>query len=234
MLIEIAIWTSCSVTGVALGGCQPACPAEGDGSFTICEVLQDIGIEHSTYVTPQPLRLCSYYVNGTIDIPTSTQITAWVEIGSRLCIGDVIEPLPDPKPRTLVSEFLDVFTAYAVRPFAFVAPDGEVQIEEVARFTVLPGGGTHQGKLFENDVEVRFRPHIYSWSFSNGAVASGASVSRSFSRPDQIQAFATVEYIVDYRRVGGSWVIAAAKLSIRSNELGLSVIDPPRRTLLRD
>ena len=236
MLIELALYLSCNATGAALGGCGQGCPSQTQGSYSICQEKEVVTKKPgtSTALKPKPKRLCSYYVNGTIDIPTSSIITAWVEVGSRLCIGD---PVPEPvvaKPRTIADEVSDVFTAHAIRPFAYMNSSGEVEIGEPVGFSVNPGGGNHAGSLFGKSAEIRFWPVAVSWQFSDGQQAQGPQATVSFAEPQLIRATASVEYRIDYRYPAQSWVIGAASSSLTSNQLSLSVIDPPRRSLLRD
>lgn len=242
MLVELAIIiASCDVNGAALGACVSQCPRSSGASYTICaergQTSNSVTVElpsPSAPPKPKPMRLCSYYVNGTINIPTASVITAWVEAGSRACIGD---PEPEPRvspPATRTAEeiTMEVFTAHAVRPFAYLSPSGEVEITEIVNFGVSQGGGEHLGQLFGAAATIRFVAVGISWSFSDGQRLSGQFVSTSFDQPRQLTAVATVQYRIDYLRAGGSWVFGAASASLDSNRLSLSVIDPPRRTLL--
>lgn len=241
MLAELAIFLSgCDVTGAALGICQSQCPRSAGASYTIC-AEQGKSTSSSNPSAPQPIaqtkpkpkELCSYYVNGTIDVPTSSVITAWVDVGLRLCIGD-----PEPQPRatstiTTVEELItQAFTAHATRPFAFMQPSGEIEISQVVSFRVNLGGGNHAGELFGSPATIRFVAVGVSWSFSDGQRLTGESVSTSFLEPEQVTALAKVDYRIDYLRSGDSWVYGAASASLTSNQLLLFVIDPPRRTLL--
>lgn len=237
MLVELALLFSCNVAGAALGSCNVSCEAQGPNSYTICAIEQQTTTTKQpakTKPVPKPKRLCSYYVNGTIDIPTVSVITAWVEVGSRLCIGDPIPAQLAPKPKTVAEEISDAFTAFATAPFAFVSPATEVQIGEVASFGVNPGGGNHQGALFGKQAEVRFVPAGFSWEFSDGQRSRSQNPAVSFADPQQLRAVVEVSYRIDYRYPGQAWVIGASSLNLSSNQVSLSVIDPPRRTLLRD
>ena len=94
MLIEIFLAASCSIEAAALGVCECS-QDQTEGSFEVCATERITGREdmiRESPATPQPkpLRLCSWYANGTIDSPTLSVITAWVPIGSRLCIGDEV------------------------------------------------------------------------------------------------------------------------------------------------
>lgn len=237
MLVELVLIASCNVAGAALGSCNPSCPSQGPASYTICAVQQQtttVKKPSASKPIPKPKRLCSYYVNGTIDIPTASIITAWVEVGSRLCIGDPIPVQVTPRPKTMAEEISDAFTAFAAAPFAYVSPSSEVEIGEVAFFGVNPGGGNHQGALFGKQAEVRFTPVGYSWEFSDGQRSNLANPAVSFSDPQQLRAVVQVSYRIDYRYPGQAWVVGASALALNSNQVSLSVIDPPRRTLLRD
>ena len=183
---------------------------------------------------PKPKRLCSYYVNGTIDTPTASVITAWVEVGSRLCIGDPVPQPATPIVRTVAEEATDAFTAYATAPFAYFSPNRQIEIAEPVGFGVNVGGGSHGGTLFGSPAEIRFIATGVSWRFSDGQTASGRYASVSFSEPQILSAYAIVSYRIDYRYPNASWVTGAAYASLDSNRVSLEVIDPPRRSLLRD
>lgn len=242
MLVELAIiLASCDVTGAAIGSCRGQCPRSSGASYTICAEQGKTSSSSkpgkprpAVQPKPKPKKLCSYYVNGTIDVPTSSIITAWVDVGSRACIGDLKpEPkAPAPITRSVAEITMEAFTAYATSPFAYLRPGGEVEITQIVNFGVNRGGGEHAGELFGSPATIRFVAVGISWSFSDGQRLSGEFVSTSFMQPGQITAVANVDYRIDYLRSGGSWVYGAAFASLSSNQLSLSVIDPPRRTLL--
>jgi hypothetical protein len=237
----VLILASCDVTGAAVGACVNQCPKSTGASYTICADQENsssfLGPGEADPITtpqPKPKRLCSYYVNGTIDVPTSSIITAWVEVGSRACIGD---PEPEdrvakPESKTVAELITEAFTAHATRPFAFLQSGSEVEITEPVSFAVNLGGGQHSGQLFGESATIRFVPIGVDWFFSDGQRLNGQFVSTSFEEPGDITAVANVSYRIDYQRSGGSWVLGAATASLNSNELSLSVVDPPRRTLL--
>ena len=105
------------------------------------------------------MRLCSYYANGTIDQPIVTVITAWVEVGSRLCIGDVVPQESYQTPaRTIQDELHDQFTAYSNRPFAWWEPGDEVEFEDPALFRVSRNELSFTGDLLGQGATIRFRP----------------------------------------------------------------------------
>ena len=265
MLVELLlILASCDVKGAALGSCVSPCPKSTGASFTICAqknltassvkpkpvakpVPKPIAAQKPvvrTVPVPKPKRLCTYYVNGTIDVPTSSIISAWVDVGARACIGDpkpkttvraaapVRSASPAPELKTVSELATEAFTAHAAPPFAYLRPSGEVEVFELVHFGVDRGGGEHVGELFGEPATIRFVAVAIEWSFSDGQRLTGQFVSASFGQPAQIRGSAEVRYRIDYRRPGGSWVLSASQASLVSNELVLSVIDPPRRTLL--
>lgn len=235
MLVELAIWlSSCSATGAALGVCTNECPTAQGSSYTICAEREQKTSSTSKVKAPNPKRLCSYYVNGTIDVPTATVITAWVDVGSRACIGDPPPVEYVPVVRTAAEQVREIFTAHAISPFAYLSPSGQVEITEPVNFGLHVGGGTHAGALFGSAAEIRFVAVSVNWRFSDGQRANGRFVSVSFNDPQLITAVASVNYRIDYRYLGESWVTGAASASLESNTLSLEVIDPPRRSLLRD
>jgi hypothetical protein len=235
MLVELAILlSSCSTTGAALGICSNECPTAQGASYTICAERNTETRSESKVSTPKPQRLCSYYVNGTIDEPTASVITAWVAVGSRLCIGDAPPAEYVPVVKTAAEQVREAFTAYATRPFAYLDPSVEAEIAEPVSFGVHVGGGIHRGALFGSAAEIRFVSTGVIWKFSDGQSAAGQSVVVSFEEPQFLSAIATVSYRIDYRYLGSTWVLGASSASLDSNTVSLEVIDPPRRSLLRD
>jgi hypothetical protein len=230
-LLAVAIFTSsCDVTKAALGGCGAPCPGGSSaGSFTICESKSQ---KKSTSTTPKPnpQRLCKYYVNGTIDVPTLTVISAWVDVGSRLCIGD---PIPEPAPvvKTVREEIEDVFSARLANPKAWLTSRARPEPQEPVGFEVESFQVTVNGSLFGDPATIRFRPVSYSWTFSDGSKATGESVTKVFTQPGKAWGKASVRYEVDYRKTG-AWTLDAASWSLTSNTVNLEVFDPPRKTLL--
>lgn len=83
--MELAVW-------LATSSCQPH--SHTADSFTICaeKVEQSYSQTSSSTIgsapKAKPMRLCSYYLNNSIDSPTEGIITAWVPVGARSCIGD--------------------------------------------------------------------------------------------------------------------------------------------------
>ena len=233
--MEMAILAaSCSATGASLGVCSTQCPTVQGAGYTICSERETTKQVSKSPQSPIPKRLCSYYVNGTIDVPTISIITAWVEVGSRSCIGDPPPVEYEPVVRTIAEQVKDAFTAYATAPFAYLSPNRQVEITEPVNFGVNVGGGTHGGTLFGSAAEIRFVATGVSWRFSDGQSRSGRFVSAAFLDPQVISARAHVSYRIDYRYPGQGWGIGASSAGLATNTLSLEVIDPPRRTLLRD
>jgi hypothetical protein len=230
-LLAVAIFTSsCDVTKAALGGCGAPCPGGSSaGSFTICESKSQKK-SSTTAPKPNPQRLCKYYVNGTIDVPTLTIISAWVDVGSRLCIGD---PIPEPAPvvKTVREELEDAFSARLANPKAWLTSRARPEPQEPVGFEVESFQVTVNGSLFGDPATIRFRPVSYSWTFSDGSKSSGDSVTKIFAQPGQAWGKASVRYEVDYRKTG-AWTLDAASWSLTSNTVNLEIFDPPRKTLL--
>lgn len=235
MLIEFLaaaiLSASCDVTKAALGGCGATCPTSiTAGSFSLCESKTQKKSSTSTVSKPKPQRLCTYYVNGTIDVPTLTIISAWVDVGSRLCIGD---PIPEPVVvvRTVQEELEDIFSARLANPKAWLTSRSKPEPFEPVGFTVESENSVVSGSLFGDPATIRFRPVSFSWTFSDGSRGTGDSVSKFFSEPGRAWGKASVRYEVDYKK-SGSWTYDAASWSLTSNTVHLEVIDPPRKTLL--
>ena len=245
MLIEFTLGLlatiSCDVSKAAMGACGAECEGPNAGSFTICasqgigsgSISTGAGSQNTNQPTPKPTRLCQYYVNGTIDQPTLGLITAWVPVGSRLCIGDVV---PEVKPvavyKSVETQISDQFSADASRPFAWWEPGDELEIDEIGIFHVSSPTIQKTGELFDQSAQIRFRPVGISWDFSDGDSGAGSSYQKSFPEVGNFRAQAFVDYEVDYKIGSGGWVQNAASWALSSNELEILVIDPPRRTLL--
>jgi len=146
VLIEILLAASCSIEAAALGVCECS-QDQTEGSFEVCATeritgREDVIRESPATPVPKPLRLCSWYANGTIDSPTLSVITAWVPIGSRLCIGDEV---PEATQQVVSKDDVvsDVFGATSRKPFAYWSPGGEVEVGLPASFF----SSLHQGSL---------------------------------------------------------------------------------------
>lgn len=235
MLIEILLAASCSIEAAALGVCE--CSQEQtEGSFEVCATeritdREEVVGESPATSQPKPLRLCSWYANGTIDSPTLSVITAWVPIGSRLCIGDEV-PEATKQVVSIADEVSDVFGATSRRPFAYWSPGGKVEVGVPASFFVELAAGEFAGNLLGRSANIRFEPIAARWQFSDGETGSGFSVERIFDSPGSLSAVAKVRVRASYRFDGGSWQQSDAEIWLSSNELAISVVEIPRRTLL--
>jgi hypothetical protein len=229
----------CDLTKAALGQCDVDCADSQAGSFTIC-ASQGAGSGSTSPgraqpSEPKPMRLCQYYVNGSIDQPTIGIITSWIVVGSRLCIGDAIpEPIEFTAPavKSVQSQLSEQFGASTTKPFAWWEPGDELEVDELGQFFVSASEFQKSGLLFDESALIRFRPVQISWNFSDGVPGSGSGYQKSFSEIGTYQATASVDYQVDYKIGSGGWVSNAASWSLESNRLTVVVIDPPRRTLL--
>ncbi len=228
MLITILLAT-CDLGGSTLGICDCGTQVTDQISFELCG-SQEGSTQLPGGSTEVPMRLCEYYVNGTIDEPTLGRITAWVPVGSRPCIGDEI-PEPAP-PRTIEDDIEDSFLAFSSRPWAYWQPGGELEVEVPAVFFVDGGSQTVNGALLGRAAQIRFAAVSATWTFSDGQGRSGFSAERVFLEPGEFTARAQVSYRIDYRYDGGSWVLGAGSGALSSNLLELDVVKIPRRTLL--
>ena len=239
MLIEalaaFILSSSCDVTKAALGACGASCSGiqAAPGSFSLCETTTTTRPGQSSSgaaPVPKPQRLCAYYANNTIDVPTLTIIQAWVDVGSRLCIGD--EVLEKPIVYKPVSEQLeDIFRASVSSPRAWlVGPYDPEPFEEVS-FDVDSAVATVSGSLSGKNATIRFRPVGFSWLFSDGSKVQGRNVTHAFQQEGEMSARALVQFEVDYQ-LNGAWAQAVASWSLSSNQVLVKVVDPPRRTLL--
>lgn len=234
-LMAALLASSCDVTRAALGVCGSSCTnvTTTPGSFALCQTTTTTttgSSGKSNPAKPAPQKLCSYYANNTIEVPTLTIIKAWVDVGSRLCIGDkVAEKIVVYKP--LSQQLEDVFRASIAAPRAWLVGPGDPEPYEEVVFEVDSAALSVRGSLSGKEATIRFRPVGVSWSFSDGETKSGKSVSHAFGLEGSMSARARVQYEVDYQ-LGGSWTISAAAWPLSSNEVFVKVVDPPRRALL--
>lgn len=232
MLISVFL-ASCDLTAAALGVCGCATEVGDQIGFQLCaeqKVTQQVG---SGVATQTPMRYCEYYVNGSIDQETIGRIRSWVAVGSRYCIGDEI-PESQPIRRTVTDDIKDVFSAYSGRPQATWIPGGELEVEVIATFLARATELSVSGELLGNPATIRFVPAAIRWEFSDGESGGGESYERSFSEVGSYTARAVIEYRIDYRYSGSSWVVGASSGELSSNSLAIEVIKIPRRTLLVD
>jgi hypothetical protein len=181
------------------------------------------------------MRECRYFANGTIDSPTMTVITAWVPVGSRLCIGDVIAEPSDTSgswQKRQETELREKLTAFASRPVAWWSPGGELEFLDPLQFRVQADTELVEGLLLGKLAQIRFRPVSARWELSDGHTLYGFSNSHTFENSGIFSAVANVRYEVDYKYQAANWVYSAASWELPSNKLIISVIERQRRTLL--
>jgi hypothetical protein len=226
MLSVQLFMASCDLIAAGLGVCGCASSATTEIQYQLC-AEQRIEVEQGA---PQdrPRKWCKYYSNGTIDVPTSIYIEAYVYVGSRLCIGDQ----PPAPARTLEDDLRDQLQARSGKPIASWEPGGEIEIDEPAFFSVEFGSRSVTGQLLGRSATIRFVATSHRWVFSDGDRASGQSVEKVFLDPQRQTAQAFVRVRVDYQISGSNWVIGALEAELPSNLLELVVIERPRRTLL--
>ena len=116
-------------------------------------------------------------------------------------------------------------------PRAFWYPGGSLTEGSTAYFEVLASEHQATVELFGEPASIRFVPILASWDIA-GRVLFGFSSAQQFDEVGQYRAQAFVTYRVDYQLPGEAWVLAAAEITSASNELFVTVVDPPRRTLL--
>ena len=223
---------SLALTLFLLGSCDSGTP----GQFSLCAETGNQTQVPGTgagNVTAKPLRLCSYHVNGTIDVPTDTVITAWVEVGSRLCIGDVIPDFTPATPaRTITDELADQFNAFSDRPYAWWDPGDEVELEDPASFHLSRSDLQISGELLGEAATIRFRAVSARWQFSDSATGAGFRFTRSFAEVGNYRARGFVKYEVDYQIASGEWVQNATSWELAADVILVPVVEYPRRTLL--
>ena len=217
-------------------GQADSCDASTAGQFTVCaEDSEADGNGGSSGSSGPAMRECRYFANGTIDVPTMTIITAWVEVGSRPCIGDqVAEPRSSSgswQSQTVV-ELRDKFTALATKPLASWNPGGEIEFLDLIDLRVQAQTEVVSGNLLGKPAQIRFRPVSSRWELSDGDVLYGFHKSHSFDNPGTYLAQAHVRYEVDYKYASSNWVFEAAQWELSSNKLTIPVIERKRLTLL--
>ncbi|MDR9443795.1 MAG: hypothetical protein RI530_02455 [Microbacteriaceae bacterium] len=243
MLVEIIF--TCSATQAVLGGCANDCGTTvGASEVAICEQQRtETGSNEgkssttpgSTWTPPPPWVLCEVYVSGGVEIPTFG--TVWVKSrqGERECLSEK-EYIPIPKPDSSSKSvegindsqtLQQIFKTSPTTPMAYVSPS-ERYYDEQFSFWVEKTTQIKSGTLFGEAVSVRFTPKSASWSFGG----SGFSVAHIFGEKGDFQARAIVNFQVDYKPIGGSWVIDAGSIQIPSNSLLVTALALPRETRL--
>ena len=234
MLTLTLFLAGCDLGAAALGVCGCAAQTSDVVSYQICageKVTESVPSEASA--APVPLRHCEYYANGSIDSPTLSVISAWVPVGSRLCIGDALPEQVASAP-SKASELSDIFRGSSERAIASWLPGGELEVNELGQFFASFESSEVSGFLLGKPAQIRFTSIAASWSFSDGGQANSFQVLRSFSEKGSYQAQARIQVQIDYKYESQPWAIAAHTTFISSNVLAIEVIEKPRRTLLVD
>ena len=213
-----------------------SCDESTAGQFTVCAEDSKPGTGGGSSGSSGPaMRECRYFANGTIDIPTLTVITAWVPVGSRPCIGDVVAEPSSSSGTWQTQEEIELrekFTALATRPKAWWNPGQAVEFLDPVELHLQAQTEVVIGDLLGKEAHVRFRPVAVRWECSDGSVLFGFHKIHSFENPGSYQAQARVKYEVDYRYAAGNWVFNAAHWELTSNKLTIPVIERQRLTLL--
>ena len=220
---------SCDLIAAGLGICGCASSTTSEIQFQLC-AEQRIEVEQRTS-QDRPRKWCKYYSSENNNVPTPMFIEfleAYVYVGSRLCRG-IESAIP---ARSLEDDLRDQLQARSGKPVASWEPGGELEIDELAFFSVDFGTRTVLGELLGRSATIRFVAVAHRWVFSDGDRRSGARVEKMFLEPENQTSQAFVRVRVDYQVFGGSWVIGALEAELASNRLDLKVIERPRRTLL--
>lgn len=228
MSIQIFM-ASCDLFAATLGVCGCNGSVGNELEYQICAVKQ-IESTKTVVTVEKPKRLCRYYTNGTIDEPTLTVVETYSDVGQRLCIGDQI-PQVNTHYRT-TSELEEQFRAKSGKPSARWEPGGELEVEVIASFIADYPTRVIDGELFGQSVTIRFRAESFRWSFSDGSALAGRVVDKGFSEKGEHSAVVMALVTVDYKPSGAGWILDAFSGEVASNELRISVIEVPRRTLL--
>jgi hypothetical protein len=212
------------------------CSSSKPGEFSVCaEDSAGSGTGGAGGSKEPAMRECRYFANGSIDVPTLTVITAWVAVGSRLCIGDEV-PKPSSTSASWQSqvevELKDKFTALAARPMAFWSPGGELEFGDPIELRVLAQAELITGALLGRAAQIRFRPVSARWELTDGSDLYGFQKSHSFDAPGTFFARALVSYEVDYKHGSSDWVNRAASWELSTSKMTIVVIEKERRTLL--
>lgn len=222
---------TCDLASASLGICGCAGSVSNEVEFQIC-ATEKITSSQTSGASAKPQRLCRYYTNGTIDIPTLTVIEAYVDVGSRMCIGDELKT-SSATVKTITDELEDQLSAKSGVVAASYEP-AEVEIDQLANFSAWFENKVVTGVLLGREAEIRFQVQSYRWTFSDGEKLFGRKVEKAFESPGNHSARAFARISVDYRLAGESWVVDAYRGEIPSNSLEIGVIERPRRTLLVD
>lgn len=243
MLVEVIF--TCAAASAVLGSCVDDCSTNvGLTEVVICERQgnqqeseKESGSSSpgSVWTPPPPWVLCEIYVSGGTEIQTFG--TMWVKTrqGSRDCLQEkdyvpikIAGSTKKTVERVTDSQTLQqVFKTSPSTPMAYVSPS-ERYYDEAFSFWVEKASQTKSGLLFEEPVVVRFVPISASWSFGS----SGFTANHIFGEKGDFSARAKVRFQVDYKTIGGSWVINAGSIESPSNSLLVTALPLPRETRL--
>ena len=113
-------------------------------------------------------------------------------------------------------------------PRASVSPGTSLTPGQAANFSVGLGVRFGTATLFGNLVTVRFTPVQYFWTFGDGnntaptgATVGGVGNAQHAYQQGSYTAFAQVEYRVDYKVKGGTWLRDPDTIWLSSNPLNL-------------
>lgn len=261
-MLEIALATlislsaTCDAGSAAAGGC--GCGASGS-SFTICATKTTTAkTQPSTPVktaasspkqtakpkAPAAAKVITPAKAKTVTNPTSCQ-EIWNVGKSATGCSKPKSPVPTtvkkktpakpvvttPAEIETTQSFDDQASAMVPTPRAFWYPGGTITQGSTAYFEVLASESQAALELFGEPASIRFVPIMANWDLA-GATISGFSAAQKFDHLGEYRAQAFVTYRVDYQLPGEAWVVAAAEIISESNELFVTVVDPPRRTLL--
>lgn len=243
MLVDIVF--TCSAAAAVLGGCSDNCESTvGKDEVVICEQI-DSGTESESakstsdpgfvWKPPPPWILCEIYVSGGVEIPTFG--TTWVKSrqGARDCLSEkeyVPIEVPGSSEKTVekVSDrqtLQEIFRTSPSSPIAYVSPS-ERYYDEQFSFSVQRKTQIKSGELFGQPVSVRFVPKSARWSFG----ANGFTAQHIFGEKGDFSARAIVTFQVDYKPLGGGWVVDAGAIESWSNSLLVTALPLPRETRL--
>lgn len=119
----------------------------------------------------------------------------------------------------------------APTPVASWLPGGEVYCGDSVTLLTSQASVEHRLTLFDEPAKIRFTPVAATWSGA-GRQLSGFVATTVFGDPGVFQLQVLVNYRVDYQIGSDPWIVGAAEILMPSEPISVTVIDPPRRTLL--
>lgn len=252
--LAIVLGSSCDISSAAMGQC--GC-GSSEASFTICATksqTQTVPAKTATKTTaptppkkvtsqaPKP-RVISPAKAKPVQNPTSCQ-EIWNVAAAK---GGCSKPKPPAKqavakPKPVVTKTIseplpvtinlsDEATGYAPVPIAYWSPGGAIYLGQSATVFAVVSSQLVDLELLGEPAQIRFTPQAISWQSSLGEF-SGSKLDLAFNELGNFGFTANVAYQVDYRIGNDDWVINAGSVSAQSNTVWVTVIDPPRRTLL--